>query len=381
MKSLQLIVLILLLPLVFHAQHSLTGLWTGTLANDSTTIRKDQSYEIALTEYKGKVYGYSRSTFIVNDTLYYMVKRVKGNIDNDRCEIKEDEIISCNFPGKLDKGIKVTTVFRLNQQDTTWHLQGEWKTNKTKNFYSVSGTIALREEKNLDNSKILPHLEELKKADDLEFYTASKKKTTPAPEIAAVAIADKKPSKKEQKEKETVEKKETVSLQQDIAIKADKKSNAANTEKNQKPVAETETKAIAKEQKTAPLVIEKKPELAAAAFVEQRKVAVPQIMSFRSDSLQLALYDNGEIDGDTVSVLLNNEVIIAKQGLKTSATKKTIYIDRNTDEITLVLYAENLGKYPPNTGLLVVHDGDEVYQIRFSADLQQNAAIIFRRKK
>jgi hypothetical protein len=47
----------------------------------------------------------------------------------------------------------------------------------------------------------------------------------------------------------------------------------------------------------------------------------------------------------------------------------------------LVLYAENLGKYPPNTGLLVVHDGEDTYQVRFSADLQQNASVVFRRKK
>jgi hypothetical protein len=51
------------------------------------------------------------------------------------------------------------------------------------------------------------------------------------------------------------------------------------------------------------------------------------------------------------------------------------------DSIILVLYAENLGKYPPNTGLLVIHDGDDVYQVRFSADLQTNAAVILRRKK
>jgi hypothetical protein len=93
------------------------------------------------------------------------------------------------------------------------------------------------------------------------------------------------------------------------------------------------------------------------------------------------LYDNGEVDGDTVSVLMNGDIILAKQGLKTSAIRKTIYVKPGTDEITLVLYAENLGKYPPNTGLLVVYDGDDRYQIRFSADLQQNASVIFRRKK
>jgi len=62
--------------------------------------------------------------------------------------------------------------------------------------------------------------------------------------------------------------------------------------------------------------------------------------------------------------------------------RKTIYIPAGKeDSLTLVLYAENLGKYPPNTGLLVVHDGEDVYQVRFSADLQQNAAVIFKRKR
>ena len=58
----------------------------------TNTVRKDQLFEIALTEYKGKVYGYSRSEFIVNDTLYYILKRVKGTIEGDVCEVTDDEI-------------------------------------------------------------------------------------------------------------------------------------------------------------------------------------------------------------------------------------------------------------------------------------------------
>jgi hypothetical protein len=67
--------------------------------------------------------------------------------------------------------------------------------------------------------------------------------------------------------------------------------------------------------------------------------------------------------------------------LKEAATKKTIYIPSNTDSVQLVLFAENLGTIPPNTGLLTVRDGDDVYQVRFSADLQKNASIFLRRKK
>ena len=51
------------------------------------------------------------------------------------------------------------------------------------------------------------------------------------------------------------------------------------------------------------------------------------------------------------------------------------------DSLVLVMYAENLGSIPPNTGLLVVRDGEAVYDVRFRADLQSNAAIILRRRR
>ncbi len=51
------------------------------------------------------------------------------------------------------------------------------------------------------------------------------------------------------------------------------------------------------------------------------------------------------------------------------------------DSLVLIMYAENLGSIPPNTGLLVVHDGDGIYEIRFSDDLQKNSAIILKRKR
>ncbi len=134
--------------------------------------------------------------------------------------------------------------------------------------------------------------------------------------------------------------------------------------------------------------VEKKPEpvipgvVQGAADVDKRTIASTQAVYYQSDSLVLTLYDNGYVDGDTVSVVMNGEVIFSKQGLSTKAVSKTIYITKDTpDSIKLVMYAENLGSIPPNTGLLVVHDGDAVYDVRFSADLKTNAAIILQRKK
>ena len=95
----------------------------------------------------------------------------------------------------------------------------------------------------------------------------------------------------------------------------------------------------------------------------------------------LTLYDNGEVDGDTVTVLMNGGIIFSKAGLSTKANTKTVYITPAMDSVKLVMYAESLGEIPPNTGLLIVNDGDKRYDVRFSADLTTNAAIVLRRKK
>lgn len=534
LKRSKLTLLFLLFPLFFSGQ-SLTGLWTGALHNDSSTVRKDQLFEIALTEYKGKVYGYSRSEFIVNDTLYYIVKRVKGTIEGDICEVTDDEIVSYSFRGRLDKGIKVTSTFRRNQTDSAWYLDGTWKTNATKKYYSVTGKINLSEEKDLAASKLFPHLEELKLADDVAFYkertesiptakvakpekintsytvnpeilttqgepvnvsaspaTAitpifepaedkmpSIKKTTddmaktavkniPAdtdlatPSSTSASVAIKKTeapvvpaietpvSSVSPKPIETVSAKPAVkngapTSVDPVAISTPKKSEpviasaknnlpatisssaisenkplktaaivknnqtvannqqaATLTEKSEvkkpdagltvKPITQTAPATTVKAEpvKTAAPTIAAAPEIKKptpditqkAAVVGGRKSEFSQVVNFKSDSLIISLYDNGEIDGDTVSVFMNGETILSKQGLKSSAIKKTIYLaGGHNDEFTLVMFAESLGKYPPNTGLLVIRDGDDVYNLRFSSDFQKNAGIVFRRKK
>ena len=364
-----------------QAQKALTGLWTGTLSNDSSTIRRDQSFEIALTQYKEKIYGYTRSSFIVNDTLYYIVKRVKGKVDGNTAEVTDDDVITHNFRGKVDKGVKVTFTFHLNAVDSSWQLDGEWKTKKTKNYYSLTGKADLKEEKNLDNSKIFPHLEELKLDQDLPFYAEARAPARSVPERPKSTKTANKPEAPAQPKPEKI-KPAKEEAKEELA-KNKKKEKASEPSSNTKAAEARETVAVQnkpavtrEEVVSAPV-----PPKTTVERIQERVNLAPQLLTFKSDSLTLALYDNGEVDGDTVSVLLNGVVIIEKLGLKTTAVKKTIQVPAGQDEMTMVLFAENLGKYPPNTGLLVVRDGEDVYQVRFSADLKQNATIIFRRKK
>jgi hypothetical protein len=119
-----------------------------------------------------------------------------------------------------------------------------------------------------------------------------------------------------------------------------------------------------------------------AADLAIRKIETIRSVNVKSDSLVLNLYDNGEVDGDTVSVILNGKTIISRQGLTANAITKTVYLTPDLgDSIQLIMYAENLGSIPPNTGLLILQDGNDRYEIRFAGDMQKNSAIILRRKR
>ena len=113
----------------------------------------------------------------------------------------------------------------------------------------------------------------------------------------------------------------------------------------------------------------------------ERKIQKISEIFFTGDSLSLSVYDNGTIDGDTISMVLNGNVIVEKVKLSTRAFKTTIPTTIKTgDSLILIMHAESLGLIPPNTGLLIIEDGPARYEIRFEGDLQRSSAVVLRRK-
>jgi hypothetical protein len=379
MKNLKLALLTILFPLFISAQQ-LSGFWTGKLTNDSTTERKDQSYELALTEYRGKVYGYSYTTFIIEDTLYYIVKRVKGKIDGGVCEVVDDEIVAHNFFKRLDKGVKVTQTFRMNKADSTWYIDGNWKTPETKKYYALTGSLSLKSEKDFDKSKLLQHLGDLQLDKNLSFYQPEKKVYLAAPRRTSVrkedpVITKADPNKRKPGSMASIGELEIKNPEPVVKKEAEPEVKLLKPDSAAAVIAKTE------QQNKKPAAIgSSKIAVAVNNDYEVRKKNLIQTVEYKTDSLVLSLYDNGEIDGDTVSVFMNGEILMEKQGLKSTAFKKTIYLKQG-EEVEIILFADNLGRYPPNTGLLIIRDGEDRYEIRFSADFEQSAAIILRRKK
>ena len=100
-----------------------------------------------------------------------------------------------------------------------------------------------------------------------------------------------------------------------------------------------------------------------------------------NEQISVRLYDNGEIDGDTISVYLDGKPIVSGKGLSTQPITVNLNMDENNPDHVLVMVAENLGRIPPNTSLMIVQDGDNRYQVSITSTQQKNAMVRFRYQK
>ena len=95
-------------------------------------------------------------------------------------------------------------------------------------------------------------------------------------------------------------------------------------------------------------------------------------------SVTLNVYDNGTVDGDTVSIFYNGRLILNRKKLSGNPITLDLILDENTNLHSIVLFAHNLGSIPPNTALVVITTPSRKrFELFSSATLQQNAEIVF----
>ena len=114
---------------------------------------------------------------------------------------------------------------------------------------------------------------------------------------------------------------------------------------------------------------------------KQRENVIAKEIPVVSDKVSVDFYDNGEIDGDSISVFFNNQLMAYSQRLSTSSIHFDLLLDTTREVNELTMFADNLGSIPPNTALMIVTDGDKQYEVRLSSSLQKNATLRLRRRK
>jgi hypothetical protein len=103
---------------------------------------------------------------------------------------------------------------------------------------------------------------------------------------------------------------------------------------------------------------------------------VPEI-EVDTGKIRLDFYDNAEIDGDSISVLVNKRTVVSHQ--KLSAKPITVFVNVDLQNVfqEVEMVAENLGSIPPNTAMLVVTANEKRYQLFLTSTADKSARVRF----
>lgn len=112
----------------------------------------------------------------------------------------------------------------------------------------------------------------------------------------------------------------------------------------------------------------------------EREKDLSRYLEVDNDTLRLEMFDNGQIDGDSVSLFLNNRMILEKSMLDITGLRVNIKIDTTLPFDELAMFAHNLGNFPPNSALLVIYDGKKRYEVFLNSTLNTTATIRIRKR-
>lgn len=113
---------------------------------------------------------------------------------------------------------------------------------------------------------------------------------------------------------------------------------------------------------------------------EKRSNDILKTIQIDHPTFKVDLYDNGDIDGDSISLFYNGKLLLSRKRLTDKPITLTLDVTNGKEVNELTMYAENLGTIPPNTALMIVTDGDNRYEVRIASDLKKSGTIRFVKK-
>lgn len=364
-----------LVSLVTSAQ-DLTGIWRGHFKShnyskllDSLGIDDRYKFETQIEQnsksFTGVTYSYRSTVFYGKAACYGAV-----NTKTKKVLLEENKLLEVQSAGG---GACLMTLFlQYSKMGDEEFLEGTFTAMDVKDSTSCpGGTVFLRKVSTSDFYKE-------------PFLVEREKKKTPP--VAKVTPPPPKKTAEVPKENVSSAPKKPATAATKPPVTNPVKTRPA-TKPAPKPLAKTETPKKSETIKQLP----SKDSIKTISPKANVGVPVPRVIESRQNELvktiitsakdvYIKLYDNGTIDNDTVSVYIDNKLVISKQRL----TEKPITVKINLDEkITfheMVMVAENLGEIPPNTSLMIVNAGDQQYEVRITSTEQKNAVVHFKRQ-
>jgi hypothetical protein len=103
---------------------------------------------------------------------------------------------------------------------------------------------------------------------------------------------------------------------------------------------------------------------------------VPEI-KVDTGTIRLDFYDNAIVDGDSITVMVNNRVVFTHQRLTAKALTLFVQVDPDNPFQEVEMIAENLGSIPPNTAILIITAGEARHQLAMNSTETKSAKVRF----
>jgi hypothetical protein len=113
----------------------------------------------------------------------------------------------------------------------------------------------------------------------------------------------------------------------------------------------------------------------------ERQADVLKRIVTHADSIVITISDNEIVDGDTITIFHNNEILVSRLFVSARPYRIVIPMTPGMPSHEFVLVANNLGNIPPNTALVTIEAGRERYQLKAASDMKKNAVIVLEHRK
>jgi len=369
--------LLVALPATLLSAQDLTGIWRGTFYNEYEYLFTGAKYRYEV-QIKNVGKGIRGVTYSYQNTRFYGKANMIGiwSSGSGDLTLKEDQMTDLKITGGGD-GCLMTCYLSYRKEGAHEYLEGTYSSVNMRNDTIPCGGGIVRLERVPDTDFELEDF--LKNAE-----ATAKNGTKPSVKPGQSEFLVKKPTTTAPSNtKPPANTTKPPAVSKSIPPASAKKTTPPTT----KPVAK-DTTATAKTSDSAPVTNPKTEETIIAKAPPQkppapkalttRKNEIVETISTGAKFLEISFYDNGEIDGDTISVYDNNRLLVSKKGLSTEPITIKVALDENDTVHEVVMVAENLGSIPPNTALMIVQAGAQRFTVRLSSTEQKNAAVRFR---
>ena len=374
----------LLLTLTTSAQE-ITGIWKGYFVQNTFGFSEDRyRFEVQVEQLPNS--ALNGVTYSYKTTVFYGKAEAKGIYTKKTNNIifNELKLVDLKIADKSEPCL-MTCYLQYDKMGGIETLTGTYSSRNLKSGDCGSGKVYLERSLTTDFYKedfLVRRENEAKKkesktgkktaAGSKSSLNATAKKVKPGAEDNLIA--------KQPVKKEAPLKKATPLKKEKPAVAAQPKSPVTkpDTESKTTPKSTPPPVTVTEPKKDLPAKLPEPPVVRALPkpdVIKNRNNDLVRTITTSAKDFKIELYDNGDIDGDRISVYHNNELIVSNKMLTDKPIGFTIASGSKSGVHEFVMVAENLGSIPPNTSLMIITAGEKRYELFVTSTEQKNAVV------